>query len=568
MKNKMQNGDGMSFAEFTYPILQAWDWWHMYNTLGIRMQIGGADQYGNITAGIDAVKYIAENHPAPDTPKKTSDLPFGFTVPLLTTSSGAKFGKSAGNAIWLDSSLTSPFDLYGYFVSTSDTDVSRYLKLFTFMRLEDIDELVKQHMESPSHRIAQHKLASELVELIHGRTAAEAAAEQHRIVFGSSPKPPAENEGPDLAGRNALSFAQVNVNNRPQAQMQLPRSLVGAVSIGRLLHAAGLAESASEGHRLAAQQAVYIGGAPTKEKMPMNEGGLSFARIKLWTPEETEKYIIGSNLLILRRGKHNIRIIELIDDEEYAKSGKLYPGKEAHDNMLKGRMQDIHAMEKKLKELGEATGTKPSSERVEIEERLESLKAAFPRPGGPGPEMMRQWAIPRGRIEEQRDITKSLEQVGRSSEGDSMVATVEDNNTSQVEQLNRDSTSGFEHEEANVLEANIQDNNNTAKVLEQDRRTDAQWAEIEANLGAATVAKLKDAEVDPRNLLDNAFDKESGGDEFEGIDPEERLSLLNRRLEEELETRQRKIDEKNAPKPKFTGHFKKSRIYSGRSSWR
>jgi tyrosyl-tRNA synthetase len=95
VKNKMKNGDGMSFAEFTYPILQSWDWWHMYNTLGIRMQIGGSDQYGNITAGVDAVKYIAETHPAPDTPKKTSDPPFGLTVPLLTTSSGSKFGKTA-----------------------------------------------------------------------------------------------------------------------------------------------------------------------------------------------------------------------------------------------------------------------------------------------------------------------------------------------------------------------------------------------------------------------------------------------------------------------------------------
>src|SRR3954465_2117686 len=94
VKNKMQKGDGMSFAEFTYPLLQAWDWWHLYNTVGTRMQIGGSDQYGNITAGVDAVKYIAEHHPAPDTPKKTNDAPFGLTVPLLTTSAGAKFGKS------------------------------------------------------------------------------------------------------------------------------------------------------------------------------------------------------------------------------------------------------------------------------------------------------------------------------------------------------------------------------------------------------------------------------------------------------------------------------------------
>lgn len=118
----MEKGDGMSFAEFTYPLLQAWDWWHMYNTLGVQVQIGGSDQYGNIVAGMDAVRYIAQTHQDADTRAHWLDgegrlkdemAPMGLTVPLLTTASGEKFGKSAGNAIWLDSRLTSPFDLYG-----------------------------------------------------------------------------------------------------------------------------------------------------------------------------------------------------------------------------------------------------------------------------------------------------------------------------------------------------------------------------------------------------------------------------------------------------------------------
>jgi tyrosyl-tRNA synthetase len=105
----------MSFSEFSYPILQAWDWWHMYNTKGIQMQIGGADQFGNIVAGIDAVKYIAKTHHNPDVRQEKEDpkmVPFGFTVPLLTTAAGQKFGKTAGNAIWLDKEMTSCFDLY------------------------------------------------------------------------------------------------------------------------------------------------------------------------------------------------------------------------------------------------------------------------------------------------------------------------------------------------------------------------------------------------------------------------------------------------------------------------
>lgn len=111
----MQSGEGMSLSEFMYPVLQSWDWWYMYDTKKIQLQIGGFDQFGNITAGIDAINYINKNHSNPRFQKEEDDLldrPMGFTVPLLTTSSGEKFGKSAGNAIWLDKECTSSFDLY------------------------------------------------------------------------------------------------------------------------------------------------------------------------------------------------------------------------------------------------------------------------------------------------------------------------------------------------------------------------------------------------------------------------------------------------------------------------
>ena len=115
VKTRMENGDGMSFAEFAYPILQSWDWWHMYHTKRVQVQIGGSDQYGNIIAGIDAINYINKNHYDPIHRQVKEDFlmkPMGFTVPLLTTASGEKFGKSAGNAVWLDKDMTSAFDLY------------------------------------------------------------------------------------------------------------------------------------------------------------------------------------------------------------------------------------------------------------------------------------------------------------------------------------------------------------------------------------------------------------------------------------------------------------------------
>jgi tyrosyl-tRNA synthetase len=133
VRNKMDHGDGMSFAEFTYPLIQAWDWWHLFNSTKphTQVQIGGSDQYGNLVTGMDAVKSLIKY----DSRQSQDPLrhPIGFTVPLLTTAAGQKFGKSAGNAVWLDKSQTKVFDLYGYFVSTPDDDVKRLLKLFTFL---------------------------------------------------------------------------------------------------------------------------------------------------------------------------------------------------------------------------------------------------------------------------------------------------------------------------------------------------------------------------------------------------------------------------------------------------
>lgn len=110
---RMENGDGMAVSEFCYPLFQGYDWWHMYSTKGVQMQIGGSDQYGNICAGMDAVDHMRKYRNEPgQTSNDVLNSPFGLTTPLLTTASGEKFGKSAGNAIWLDDTMLSSFDLY------------------------------------------------------------------------------------------------------------------------------------------------------------------------------------------------------------------------------------------------------------------------------------------------------------------------------------------------------------------------------------------------------------------------------------------------------------------------
>ena len=334
VKNKMQKGDGMSFAEFTYPILQAWDWWTMYEANKIQMQIGGSDQFGNITAGIDAVKYIAATHQDDGVRNEvaTHGPPFGFTVPLLTTSSGQKFGKSAGNAIWLDKGKTSCFELYKFFLGTSDADVGRYLKLFTFMPINEINLLIKEHMQSPPQRKAQHKLAREFVALIHGEKEAAQAESQHRLLFAKAAMTLEEFAAPKAEFSSGSPSSSTELppgvtKNQPTAHLKLPRSIVEDSNLGKVLLACGIANSSSEGHRLAKESAVYVGGlqAGPNNGTVTSESRLNFTSIKSWKSEDLKKFLIDDKLLIFRRGKTFVRIVEVVPDVEYKALGPTCP---------------------------------------------------------------------------------------------------------------------------------------------------------------------------------------------------------------------------------------------------
>ncbi|KAG5940756.1 hypothetical protein E4U53_007545 [Claviceps sorghi] len=318
VKRRMTEGEGMSLGEFMYPLFQGWDFWHMYNKLGVQMQIGGSDQYGNIVAGIDALKVIRETEEAPHAKLPTGwhHEPVGFTVPLLLDSAGAKFGKSAGNAIWLDEFKTSAFDLYGYFVRRPDDEVEKLLKLFTFMPLAKIQELMTTHQEDPSKRIAQHTLAFEVLSLIHGTQRALQEAQQHQFRFGG--KLPNVIKEPDE------SSGIITANNAPRSDIQLPESVMH-LSPAKLLFATGLASSNSDGQRLVTQQGAYVAAQPGQSR-GLVPGNLAWTPMKMWYPEETAKFLIDGKILILRKGKHNVRIVELVSDEEWDASGKIYPG--------------------------------------------------------------------------------------------------------------------------------------------------------------------------------------------------------------------------------------------------
>jgi len=167
---------GITYTEFSYMIMQALDFLHLYQTKNCTMQCAGSDQWGNITAGIDLIR------------KKEGKEAYGFTMPLVTDKNGKKFGKSEGNAYWLDKEKTSPYEIYQYLLNSEDEMVIDYLKIFTFLTKEEIEEIEKEHKEKPELRTAQKVLAKEIVTFLHGKEEAEKAKRMSEALFSGKVK--------------------------------------------------------------------------------------------------------------------------------------------------------------------------------------------------------------------------------------------------------------------------------------------------------------------------------------------------------------------------------------------
>ncbi|HJP13681.1 MAG TPA: tyrosine--tRNA ligase [Nitrospinota bacterium] len=163
---------GISYTEFSYMVLQAYDFLHLFETEGCTLQIGGSDQWGNITGGIEFIR------------RSLGKSVYGITFPLITTSDGRKFGKTEEGNIWLDSKRTSPYRFYQYWIQTADADVGRFLRYFTFLTLDEIESIENEHKEAPEKRGGQARLALELTSLVHGAEVAESNIRAARILFG------------------------------------------------------------------------------------------------------------------------------------------------------------------------------------------------------------------------------------------------------------------------------------------------------------------------------------------------------------------------------------------------
>ncbi len=165
---------GITYTEFSYMIMQALDFLWLYENKGCTLQAAGSDQWGNITAGIDLIR------------KKTGEEVYGFTMPLVLTKDGKKIGKSEGNAVFLDKTKTSSYEVYQYFLNSDDEMVIDYLKIYTFLTKEEIEEIEKKHKECPEKRLAQKTLAKEIVSFLHGKEEAEKAIKISEALFGGS----------------------------------------------------------------------------------------------------------------------------------------------------------------------------------------------------------------------------------------------------------------------------------------------------------------------------------------------------------------------------------------------
>ncbi|MGG4488697.1 tyrosine--tRNA ligase [Metabacillus idriensis] len=168
---------GISYTEFSYMILQSYDFLNLYRTEGCRLQVGGSDQWGNITAGLELIRKSEENAKA-----------FGLTVPLVTKSDGTKFGKTEGGAIWLDKEKTTPYEFYQFWINTDDRDVIKYIKFFTFLSHEEIASLERELTDAPEKRAAQKALAEEMTKLVHGEKSLDQAIKISQALFSGNIK--------------------------------------------------------------------------------------------------------------------------------------------------------------------------------------------------------------------------------------------------------------------------------------------------------------------------------------------------------------------------------------------
>ena len=270
-----ENTDGMSFTEFSYQLLQGYDFLHLYQEKNLTLQMGGSDQWGNITTGTELIRRIA------------GGKAYALTCPLITKADGTKFGKSEGGNVWLDPEKTSPYKFFQYWINTSDADAERYIKIFTMLSKEEINSLIAQHAEAPHLRVLQNKLAEELTILVHGREELEKAKKASQILFGNS-------TSADLRTLDEKTFLEV-FDGVPQAEVSAADIAGGLDMIAILSAKTGFISSNSEARRALKENSISV----NKEKV-----GEDY--------QIAEKDLVDGKFILLQRGKKNYFIVKKV----------------------------------------------------------------------------------------------------------------------------------------------------------------------------------------------------------------------------------------------------------------
>ena len=274
VRSRMETSDqGMSYTEFSYQLLQGYDFYRLFKEHRCVLQLGGSDQWGNITAGIDLIRKL----------EGEGGHAFGATWPLMTTASGQKFGKSEGNAVWLTADRTSPFDFYQFWLRTEDADVARYLRFFTFLPLEQVEQIVAEHEKDPSQRVGQKRLAEEVTTLVQGADATATARTASETMYGG------QVEQFTDATIEALAAQGV-----PTTRIERGRIEDGWPLIDALVET-GLAKTKSDARRLIAQGGIYL-----------NNHAINDVKTSL-----TTQHLATQHALVLRSGKKNYRLVKV-----------------------------------------------------------------------------------------------------------------------------------------------------------------------------------------------------------------------------------------------------------------
>jgi len=277
VKNRLndQAKEGMSFTEFTYQLVQGYDFLHLYSHKNCKLQIGGSDQWGNITTGTELIR------------RKVQGKAFALTSPLVTKADGTKFGKTEGGNIWLDAKRTSPYKFYQYWINSSDADAEKYIRIFTFLDKETVEKLIAEHQEAPHMRLLQKIVAEEVTRMTHGDEALENAIKASSILFGRS-------TAEDLKQLDEQTFLDV-FEGVPQAEVSSEALAEGIDMISALVERSGFLKSNGEARRALKENSISVNKEKVKEDYKI-----------------TAKELIADKFVLLQRGKRNYFLLKVV----------------------------------------------------------------------------------------------------------------------------------------------------------------------------------------------------------------------------------------------------------------